>query len=208
MRGRADARAPSPAEVPEGHRPLPRRTVMTGNVAAQLPPPRPAVTSDIALPIGRTPRVAPASVRAAAGLWWTGCAAVVVGIVAAFLDRAALEARLSATATADDPTASAELVADGVRATMAVVAGSVTVLVLVSTVFLLLVVRGRSWARWALLVAVLPTVLALDIAQSVVAGGSDVDRWALVAGAGAFVVALLPLLARSARHFARGGARR
>jgi hypothetical protein len=187
---------------------LPRRTVLTGNVVAQPPPPRPAVTSDIALPISRPERVVPASVRTTAGLWWAGCAAVLVGLVAGFLDRATLEARLTATATADDPTAPADLVADGVRATMAVVAGSVTVLVLVATIFLVLVLRGRAWARWALLVATLPTLLALDIAQSVVAGGSDVDRWALIAAAGAFVLALLPLLSRSARDFARGGARR
>jgi hypothetical protein len=142
-------------------------------------------------------------VRLAAALWWTGCLAAAVGLLAVLLDRAALDARLTATATAEDPTASAELVADGVRTLVATVVGAVGLLVLVSLVWVALVLRRRSWARWVLLATLLPTLLALDVAQSVAAGDADVDRVALVAAGGLFLVAVVPLFLRSARAWFR-----
>ena len=181
------------------HRPLPRRVVLTGNVAAAPPPARPAVTSDLAPPIPRPRPPRPATVRATAALWWAGCLAAVTGISAALLDLGALRDRLSVLATAEDPTAPADLVADGVHATIALVLGGVTALVAVSLVWTALLRRGRGWARWALLLTAVPTVLALDVAKTVVAGGADLDRWALLAAAGLFLVALVPLLSRSAR---------
>ncbi len=129
------------------HRPLPRRVVMTGNIVAQVPPPRPALTSDLAAPIGRPVRTRPAALR--------------------------------------------------------LVTGSVAVLVLVALACVALVGRGRSWARWALLVTTLPLLLALDVTQSVVTGGADLDRIALLAAAGLFVLGLVPLLTRSARAWFR-----
>jgi hypothetical protein len=181
------------------HRPLPRRVVLTGNVAAEPPPARPAVTSDLAPPLPRTRPPHPATVRAAAALWWAGCLAAVTGISTALLDLASLRDRLAALATADDPATPADLVADGVQATIALVLGGVAVLVAVSLVWTALLLRGRGWARWALLLTAVPAVPALGVAQSVVAGGADLDRWALLAAAGLFVVALVPLLSRSAR---------
>jgi hypothetical protein len=142
-------------------------------------------------------------VRLAAALWWTGCLAAAVGLLAVLLDRAALDARLTATATAEDPTASAELVADGVRTLVATVVGAVGLLVLVSLVWVALVLRRRSWARWVLLATLLPTLLALDVAQSVAAGDADLDRVALVAAGGLFLVAVVPLFLRSARAWFR-----
>jgi hypothetical protein len=184
--------------------------VLTGNVVAPLPPPpppRPATTSDIAPPIGRPRPEVPGTVRATAALWWAGCLAALTGLGAALLDSEALRARLTETATAADPTAAADLVADGVRATMALVLAGVAVLVAVSLVWVGLLLRARSWARWALVATAVPTLLALDVAQSVVAGGGDTDRLALVVAAGLFVVALVPLLSRSARAFARNARR-
>ncbi|WP_177212896.1 hypothetical protein [Geodermatophilus ruber] len=174
---------------------------MTGNVAQELPPPRPALTSDLAPPVGRSDGARPGPVRATAALWWAGCLAALVGLVAALVDYADLDARLTATATAEDPSAPAELLADGVRATIAVVAGGVALLVVVSLVWVALLLRRRSWARWALLATLLPTLLVLDVAQSVVAGDADLDRIALVVAAGLLAVALLPLLAGSARDW-------
>ncbi len=186
---------------PAAHRPLPRRVVLTGNVAQQLPPPRPALTSDLAPPVARTPAPRPASVRLTAALWWAGCLAAVTGLTSALLDLGPLRDRLAALATAEDPAAPADLVADGVAATVALVLGGVAALVAVSLVWTALVLRGRGWARWALLLTAVPAVLALDVAQTLVAGGADLDRWAFVAAAGLFVVAVVPLLSRSARAF-------
>ncbi|MGY1663656.1 hypothetical protein ACI78Q_20700 [Geodermatophilus sp. SYSU D00705] len=179
---------------------------MTGNVVQHLPPPppRPATTSDIAPPLGRATTSRPATVRATVALWCAGCLAALTGVATALLDSAALRDRLTATATADDPTASAAVVADGVRATIAVVTGGVTFVVLVSLVWVVLLTRGRAWARWALLLTALPALLVLDVAQSLVAGDAEVDRMALLAAGGLFVLALLPLATRSSRAFFRG----
>jgi hypothetical protein len=182
---------------------------MTGNVVADLPPaappPRPALTSDLAPPLGRAVAARPGSLRLLGWLWGAGAAAVATGLAAALADGDALRERLTATATAADPAAAPDLVADGVAATIALVTGSVAVLVLVGLGTVALVLRGRSWARWALLAVTLPTLLALDVAQSVVAGGTDVDRSALVAAAVLFVLGPALLLTRSAReHLAPG----
>jgi len=185
------------------HRPLPRRVVLTANVAQQLPPPRPAVTSDLAPPVARARLPRPATVRATAALWWAGSLAAATGLSAALLDLGALRDRLAALATAEDPAAPADLVADGVQATIALVLGGVAALVALSLVWTALLVRRRGWARWALLLGAVAAVPALGVAQSVVAGGADLDRWALVAAAGLFVVALVPLLSRSARAWFR-----
>jgi hypothetical protein len=181
------------------HRPLPRRVVLTGNVAATPPPARPALTSDIAPPLPRSRAPLPATVRAAVALWWAGCLAAVTGISAALLDLGALRDRLAVLATAEDPAAPADLVTDGVRATIALVLGGVGALVAVSLVWTALVLRGSGWARWALVLTAVPTVLVLDVAQTVVTGGADLDRWALVAAAVLCVLAVVPLFSRSAR---------
>ncbi|MGY1690192.1 hypothetical protein [Geodermatophilus sp. SYSU D01105] len=207
-------RTPPPRTAPPPRaadgRPQPRRVVLTGNVVQQLPPPpppRPATTSDLAPPIGRPRPAAPGTVRATAALWWAGCVAALTGLGAALLDSEALRARLTETATAADPAASADLVADGVRATMVLVLASVAALVALSLLWVGLLLRARTWARWALVVTAAPLLLALDVAQSVVAGDADTDRLALVLAAGLFVVALVPLLSRSARAFCRGARR-
>ncbi|MGR6966746.1 hypothetical protein ACU610_19995 [Geodermatophilus sp. URMC 61] len=185
------------------HRPLPRRVVLTGNVAAAPPPARPRVTSDLAPPLPRSRPPQPATVRAAVALWWAGSLAAVTGSSAALLDLGGLRDRLAALATTEDPTAPADLVTAGVRATIALVLGGVGVLVAVSLVWTALVLRGHRWARWALLVTAVPTVPALSVAQTVVTGGADLDRWALVAAAGLCVVAVVPLVSRSARAASR-----
>lgn len=183
------------------HRPLPRRVVLTGNVAQHPPPPppRPAVTSDLAPPVARARLPRPATVRATAALWWAGSLAAATGLSAALLDLGALRDRLAALATAEDPAAPPDLVADGVQATLVLVLGGVAALVAVSLLWTALLVRGRGWARWALLLTAVPAVAALGVAQAVVAGGADLDRWALLAAAGLCVLALVALLDRRAR---------
>jgi hypothetical protein len=185
------------------HRPLPPRVVLTGNTAAPLPPARPALTSDLAPPLPRRRPPRPATVRAAVALWWAGCLAAVTGMSAALLDLGALRDRLAVLATAEDPAAPADLVAEGVRATIALVLGGVGALVAVSLVWTALALRGHGWARWALVLTAVPTVLSLDVAQTVVTGGADLDRWALVVAAVLCVLAVVPLFSRSARAAAR-----
>lgn len=188
---------------PAAQRSLPRRVVLTGNVAAPPPPARPAVTSDLTPPLPRSRPASPATVRTAAALWCAAGLAAITGIAAALLDLGALRDRLAALATADDPGASTDLVADGVRATIVLVLGGAGALVAVCLVWTALVLRGRGWARWALVLTAVPTVAALGVAQAVVSGGADLDRWALVAAAGLCVAAVVPLLGRSARTAVR-----
>ncbi len=185
-----------------GEQPLPPRPV-SGRAGDRPPPPRPPTAGTVALPLPPAEPPRPGAVRLAAALWWAGSLAAVTGLVAMLLDRAALDARLTATATAEDPTASAELVADGVRALVVTVVASVGLVVLLSLGWLALVLRRRSWARWALLVTLLPALVALDVAQSVAAGGADLDRVALVAAAGLFLLALVALFLRPARRWFR-----
>jgi hypothetical protein len=204
VQGTAGGAGSRPTEAAETRLPPPRRVVMTGNVVQQLPPPRPATTSDIAPPLGRTAPARPATVRATVALWCAGCLAALTGVAAALLDLAPLRDRLTATASADDPTAPAGVVAEGVRATIAVVTGGVTLVVLLSLVWVVLLLRRRAWARWALLLTALPALLVLDVAQSLVAGDADVDRLALLTAGGLFVLALLPLLTGTSQAFFRG----
>lgn len=199
--GPIGSRTPGPADA---YRPLPRRpTLITGNVVQQLPPPRPATTSALRPPVGSSAPPRPRTVHAAVVLWWAAALAVAVGLGAALLDLAALEARLGATATGQDP---AELVADGVRATVAVVLGSVALLTALALVWVRQVGRRRGRARWGLLLTALPLLLALDVAQSVVAGDADLDRFALLAAGALAVAGLVPLLTRSARAWFGGEA--
>ena len=185
-----------------GEQPLPARPA-GGRAADRPPPPRPSTASAVPLPLPAAGPPRPGTVLLAAALWWAGTLAAATGLVAMLLDRAALDARLTATATAEDPTASAGLVADGVRALVLTVVGSVALPVLVSLVWLALVLRRRSWARWALLVTLLPVLVALDVAQSVAAGDADLDRVALVAAAGLFLLAVVALFLPSARRWSR-----
>ena len=167
------------------------------------PPARPELTNAPPPPAPEPQPAPPRAVRLAAALWWAGCLAGVVGIVTALLDRDALERKLTATVRESDPTASGDVVADGVRATIAVVLGSTGLLVLVSLVWMGLVLRRRGWARWALLATALLLLLAVDVTQDMVAGGADVDRGAVLVQGGLVVLACAALLARSARAWFR-----
>jgi uncharacterized membrane protein len=181
--------------------PVPRRVVVTGNVAA--PPPRPRVGSDLPPPRLQADR-RPRTLDVAARLWWAAAAAAVITVVAAVLDRAALDERLTALALESDPGASAGAVAAGVRATLVLVLGGTALLALLSLAWLRLVLRRRSWARWALLATALPALVLADVTQSVVAGGLEVDRVAAICQAGLVLGALVPLWLRPTRTWLQG----
>ncbi len=139
----------------------------------------------------------------AAGLWFAACTAGALGVVTALLDHDALRSTLSETALANDPTAGADLVDAGVRATIALILGSVTLLVAVSLVWTVLVLRRHSWARWLLLVTGALSLAAADVAQSVVLGGADLDRIAFVVQAGLILLAAVVLFTKPSRAWLR-----
>jgi hypothetical protein len=158
------------------------------------PPPRPAVGADVPRPpVAETPS-RPGAVRGAATLWFAASGAGLFGVVMALADGDGLRERLTATADA---------VGDAVRMTILVVLGTVVGLTVLGLVWTALLLRRRSWARWALLVTGLLTLFAADLAQSLVTGGPDLDRLSLLAQLCAVVVATGLLLARSTRAWLR-----
>lgn len=167
------------------------------------PPPRPQVTTRLAPPARpvRPPR--PWALRLSAAAWLLAAAAGAGGIAAALLDGDALRRKLAAEATDADPGLAADAVQDGVTATTAVVLGSVAVVALLGVVGTAVLLRRRPLARWLLLLTGALTLVADDVAQSVVAGGSDVDRIAFLAQAGLVLVALVALFWRSTGRWLR-----
>jgi hypothetical protein len=150
---------------------------------------------------GAAPR--PRTLRLSVLLWVTACLAGLAGIGAALADGEALRHRLTDTARALEPAASAAAVNDAVRTTILLVVGGVVVVCLVTVLWTVLVHQRRAWARWPLLVTGLLTLLSVDLAQSAVAGGNDLDRVLLVAQACLVVVALVLLFTRSSRRWLR-----
>jgi hypothetical protein len=146
----------------------------------------------------------PWPLRASVGLWFAACVAGLSGVGAALADGNALRDRLTATAETVDPAATADAIQNAVAATILVVLGAVGALVLLTLLWTALVLGRRSWARWALLGTGLVSAFAIDVAQSTVAGGNDVDRIAFVVQAGLVVLALVLLFARSSRAWLRG----
>jgi hypothetical protein len=172
--------------------------------ARRTPPPRPGLTSGLALPV-RTPEPPrPAAAVVSVVLWFAACAAGGFGLLAAMMDGAALRAKLAAAATEADPTAPAQLVDDGVDTTILLVLGGVALLVVVTLVGTALLLRRRRWSRWLLLGTGLLTLAAGDVAQSVVTGGVDLDRIGFLVQLGLVVLALVTLFLRSTRAWLRG----
>jgi hypothetical protein len=153
-------------------------------------------------PVAETPS-RPRAVRGAATLWFAASVAGLFGVVMALADGDGLRERLTATAYETDPAATADAVGDAVRMTILVVLGTVVGLTVLGLVWTALLLRRRSWARWALLVTGLVTLFAADLAQSLVTGGPDLDRLGLLAQLCAVVVATGLLLARSTRAWLR-----
>jgi hypothetical protein len=167
------------------------------------PPPRPSVDGAIAPPTDPVEPAPPMALRISATLWFAACAAALVGLGAALADGSALRARLTDTATAADATATADAVRDAVSATLTLVLGGVAALVVLTLVWTALLLRRRSWARWMLLITGLVLLLAVDVAQSVVSGGAELDRISLLAAAALVVLAVVPLVARSSGAWLR-----
>ena len=189
--------------VPSARRPLPVRPP-SPRAAERTPPPRPGLTSDLRAPVAPAQLSRPWTLRLSATLWFAACAAGVAALLATMLDGDALRASLTATAAADDPAATAAAVEDGVRFTILAVLGVVSLLLVSTLLWTALVLRRRSWARWALLATGLLSLFAADVGQSLVAGGADVDRVAFIVQAGLVVLGLVTLFSGSTRSWLLG----
>lgn len=185
---------PTPARHQPGLRPAvpPPRPLAAGG-----PPPRPQVTTRLAPPGRSAPPPRPWALRVSATAAFLAAAAGIAGVLAALADGDALREKLTAEATDADPGLAADTIADGVRATTVLVLGSVAFLSLALAVWTAVVLRRRPWARWLLLATGVLTLVAADVAQSVVAGGSELDRIAFVVQAALVVPTLVALFWRS-----------
>ena len=145
-------------------------------------------------PPGRTeqPRP-PRTLRLSATASFLAAASGGIGVLAALADGDALRQKLTAEAAEAESDLTPDAIAEGVTATTALVLGSVAVLTVALVVWAAVVLRRRPWARWPLLVTGLLTLVADDVAQSVVSGGSDLDRIAFLVQAALVVVALVGL---------------
>jgi len=171
--------------------------------AHRPPPPRPELTSSLAPPLHTAVPDRPAAAAISAALWFAACAAGCFALLATMMDGDALRARLTAAATEADPGASADLVRNGVRTTILLVLGVEALLVVGTLAGAALLLRGRAWSRWLLLAAGLLTLVAGVVAQSVVAGGVDLDRIGFLAQAGLVVAAAVALVLRPTRAWLR-----
>lgn len=164
------------------------------------------MTSPLPPPERSTAPARPWSVRLTAAAALLAALAGGAGALAALADGDALREKLTAEATEADPGLAPDAISDGVTATTALVLGSAAGLGVVLVLWTVVLLRRRPWARWALLVTGVLTVVAADVAQSVVSGGSDLDRLAFVVQAGLVVGCLAALSWRSTGRWLRPGA--
>jgi hypothetical protein len=144
-------------------------------------------------------------VRACAAAWLGSCLAGLLGLGAAAADLEGLRTRLVAVAREDDPSRPADLVREGVQATLAAAAGGTAVLLVLVAVSVVLLLRRRPVGRWGLAVAGALTLLAVDVDQGLVRGGVEVDRVGFLVQGGLVVLGLLTLLPRAARAWVHRG---
>jgi hypothetical protein len=171
--------------------------------AHRPPPPRPELSSTLAPPLHTAGPDRPAAAVVSAVLWFAACAAGGFALLATMMDGDALRTRLTAAATEADPSASADLVRNGVRTTILLVLGVEALLVVGTLAGAALLLGGRAWSRWLLLAAGLLTVVAGVVAQSVVDGGVDLDRIGFLAQVGLVAAAAVTLLLRPTRVWLR-----
>ena len=172
------------------------------------PPPRPPVTRSLPPPRRPSAGPLPPLLRVAVLLLSLAGAGALVGAAAAVADLAGSRARLTADALAQDPEATTALVRDGVAVTLTTALSAIGVLVVLGGVCLALLLHRRPWARWALVLVAVAAVPVTLVVGSVVSGGPEVDRWALLAAGPVAVLGALLLLAPSAGAWLHGGARR
>jgi hypothetical protein len=183
----------------------PTYTFSGNRVRDSAPPPRPPVASRLPVPgttSGPSPR--PAALTAAVRLWALVLLAGLVALILSAIDIEGLRHDLLVDARIDDRTAEDSLLFQSVLVLL-------TTMALVCDALLLLIVWGLRLigrrSHGALLVLVPTALLALvavAIAQGLVAGGAtQLDRAAFLVQAGLLVLATGALLSRSSRAWLR-----
>ena len=170
---------------------------------ASAPPPRPAVTSDLAPPT-RPARVGiPGSLRVSAWLWFAGFGAGLYGLAVSVADYDGWHRALTEQGRADQPEATAALVRSGVDLTILLAVAGSGVLIAVSALCLVRALRPRPAARWLLTCTALLTLGAVLVDQGLVERAAGGARTAFLAQGGLVVLALLTLFSRSSRTWFR-----
>jgi hypothetical protein len=188
-----------PASGPEntGSRRAPARP------PTSAPPPRPAVTSDLAPPTRPARARVPGSLRVSAWLWIAGFGAGLYALGVAMANRDGWHRALTEQARADQPDATADLVRSGVDLTILLAVAGNGVLIVVAAVCLARALRPGPVARWLLTGAGLLTLVVVLVDQGLVERGAGVARTAFLVQGGLVVLALLTLFSRSSRTWFR-----
>ena len=172
---------------------------------SSAPPPRPPVTRALPPPVRPVAGPVPPLLRAAAALQVLAGIGALVGLVAAGADLPGSRARLTADAAAQDPAAPAGLLRDSVAVTLTTALSAIGVLVVLGGVCLALLLHRRAWARWGAAGVAAAAVPVTLVVGSVVAGGPEVDRYALLAVGPLALAGALLLPARSTGRWLRRG---
>jgi hypothetical protein len=170
---------------------------------ASAPPPRPAVTSDLAPPTRPAPVGVPGSLRASAWLWFAGFCAGLYGLAVSVADYDGWHRALTEQGRADQPEATAALVRSGVDLTILLAVAGSAVLIAVSALCLVRALRPGPAARWLLTCTGLLTLGAVLVDQGLVERGADGARTAFLVQGGLVVLGLLTLFSRSSRSWFR-----
>jgi hypothetical protein len=177
----------------------------SGNfVRDAAPPPRPPVESRLPLPgsVAAPPR--PVALTAAVRLWALVLVAGLVALVVSAIDLQALQHELLVDARIDDRAAAEPLLLNSVVVLMSGVALVCDALLLLTVWGLRLAARRSHGAIHVLVATALLTLLAVAVAQGLVAGGAtDLDRTAFLVQAGLILPATVALLAPSSRAWLR-----
>jgi hypothetical protein len=182
----------------------PAYTFSGNRVRDVVPPPRPPVESRLPMPgsVGPPPR--PAALTLAVRLWALVVVAGLVALIVSALDLAALRHELLVAARIDDRDAAEHLLADGVVVLMTTVALTCDAALLLTVWGLRLAGRRRYGAVGVMVPTALLTLVAVGVAQALVAGGATgLDRAAFLVQAGLVLPATAALLARSSRAWLR-----
>lgn len=182
----------------------PVRTHPAAPVRAAIPPPRPPVTSALALPGSFVPPPPPRAIRIVTWLWALCVVAGGVALIVSVVDLEGLRAGLLDTARSDDPDAADDLIGDGAVVTMTSIALFCDAMLLLMLWGLRLIGLRKHSALWVLLPVGVLTLIAVDLAQGMVdEGATGIDRLAFLVQGGLVVVATVALLTRPSRAWLR-----
>ncbi|MEC5200155.1 uncharacterized membrane protein YhaH (DUF805 family) [Arthrobacter sp. PL16] len=134
-------------------------------------PPRPAMSNAVPPPVLKE-ESPPPSVRRSGGLWLLAVGVGVVALVLAFLDREALLDTLAETAATIDSGADAARLDQVALIALWGTTGVFALVLLIEALLVRPLLRGRGWARWALLAMVVADAGAVLLVLAFLGDGS------------------------------------